>query len=62
MLAADAYTRFRNEGVMNRKTGSDFRNEILSKGDSQSAAEIYRNFMGRDPNPDALLQTQGLVK
>ena len=62
VLAADAYTRFRNEGVMNRKTGSDFRNEILSKGDSQSAAEIYRNFMGRDPNPDALLQVQGLCK
>lgn len=62
VLAADAYTRFRNEGVMNRKTGSDFRNEILSKGDSQSAAEIYRNFMGRDPNPDALLQVQGLCE
>lgn len=62
VLAADAYTRFRNEGVMNRKTGADFRNEILSKGDSESAAEIYRNFMGRDPNPDALLQVQGLCE
>lgn len=62
VLAADAYSRFRNEGVLNRKTGSAFRNEILSKGDSLPAAEIYRNFMGRDPNPDALLQSQGLCK
>lgn len=62
VLAADAYTRFRNEGVMNRKTGQSFRKEILSKGDSEAAADIYRNFMGRDPNPDALLQEQGLCK
>lgn len=60
VLAADAYTRFRNEGVLNRRTGQDFRNEILSKGNSEPAADIYRNFMGRDPNPDALLQVQGL--
>ena len=62
VLAADAFTRFQSEGVMNRRTGQDFRNEILSKGDSQPAAEIYRNFMGREPNPDALLQSQGLCK
>lgn len=62
VLAADAYSRFSTEGVLNRRTGQDFRNEILSKGDSKPAAELYRNFMGRDPNPDALLQTQGLCK
>lgn len=62
VLAADAFTRFAKEGVMNRRTGADFRNFILSKGDSSSAAEVYRNFMGRDPNPDALLQSQGLCK
>ena len=62
VLAADAYSRFRNEGVLNRKTGSDFRNFILSQGDSRPAADLYRQFMGRDPNPDALLQIQGLCK
>lgn len=62
VLAADAYSRFRNEGVLNRKTGQDFLEKILSQGDSSSAADLYRNFMGRDPNPDALLQSQGLSK
>lgn len=62
VLATDAYSRFQQEGVLNRSTGKSFRKEILSKGDSQSAAELYRNFMGRDPNPDALLQAQGLSK
>ena len=62
VLAADAYSRFNAEGVLNRRTGQDFRRCILSQGDSQSAAELYRQFMGRDPNPDALLQSQGLCK
>lgn len=62
VLAADAYTRFHNEGALNRKTGEDFRREILSRGDSLPATELYRNFMGREPNPDALLQSQGLCK
>ncbi|MBR5889287.1 MAG: M3 family peptidase, partial [Akkermansia sp.] len=62
VLAADAYSRFSSEGVLNRKTGQDFRRCILSQGDSQSAAELYRQFMGRNPNPDALLQSQGLCK
>lgn len=62
VLAADAYSRFRNEGVLNRRTGDDFRRCILSQGDSQPAADIYRQFMGREPNPDALLQSQGLCK
>ncbi|MBR3903592.1 MAG: M3 family metallopeptidase [Akkermansia sp.] len=62
VLAADAYSRFRNEGVMNRQTGDDFRRFILSQGDSQPAADLYRQFMGRNPDPDALLQTQGLCK
>ena len=62
VLAADAYSRFRNEGVLNRRTGDDFRRCILSQGDSRPAADIYRQFMGREPNPDALLQSQGLSK
>ncbi len=62
VLSADAFSRFKREGLLNAATGADLRETILSKGDSKPAAEIYRDFMGRDPNPDALLQAQGLVK
>ena len=62
VLAADAFTRFKKEGVMNEKTGADFRKYILSVGDGKPAAEAYRDFMGRDPNPDALLQSHGLAE
>ena len=62
VLSADAFTRFKKEGLLNAATGASFREAVLSKGDSKPAGEVYSDFMGRDPNPDALLQAQGLMK
>jgi oligopeptidase A len=61
VLDADAFGKFKEEGLFNRETGMEFRNKILAKGDSKDPAELYKDFMGRDPDSDAVLKRDGLL-
>ena len=62
VLAADAWSLFKEKGIFNTEVSGSFRKEVLSKGSSRPEAELYRNFRGHDPETKALLESQGIVK
>lgn len=60
VLAADAWSLFKEKGIFSREVAGSFRENILSKGDTEPASVLYRNFRGHDPEPEALLRAQGI--
>lgn len=56
VFAADMFTRFEKEGLLNQKTGMEYRQWILEKGSSMDEMELVRGFLGREPNNEAFLK------
>jgi len=60
MIDDDAYSWFEENGGLTRQNGQRFRDMVLSRGNAQDLATVFRNFRGRDPKIDALLVQRGL--
>ncbi len=61
LLSADVFGAFAEHGVIDRATGERFRREFLAVGASRPALESFVAFLGRKPQPDALLASYGLA-
>lgn len=61
LLAADGFMAFVEAGLLDRATGDRFRAEVLARGATRPAAESFRAFRGRDPDPRAMLVRHGLA-
>lgn len=62
VLEADAFSLFSEKGIFDKETAESFRSNILSKGNTEDASVLYRNFRGHDPEPEALMKKLGLSK
>ena len=62
VLEADAFSLFKEKGIFDKEVARSFRENILSKGDTDDASVLYRNFRGHDPEPAALMKKLGLEK
>jgi oligopeptidase A len=61
VLDADAFTRFKREGIFNNVVGCEFVTKVLSRGNSADPMELFVDFMGRPPDQQALLERAGLA-
>ena len=60
VLDKDAFELFMQKGIFDTETSMSFRTNILEKGGSDEAMDLYRRFRGADPDPKALLRARGL--
>ncbi len=61
VLAADAFEYFKEEEIFSREVAEKFRENVLSKGNTEEPMELYKKFRGREPDPKALLRSRGLL-
>ena len=61
VLDADSVEWFKENGGMTRANGDHFRKTLLSRGGSEDAMTIFKNFRGAEPDIKPLLERKGLT-
>ena len=60
VLDADAFSLFKEKGIFNKETANSFRENVLSKGGTEDPMVLYKNFRGKEPSINALLERNGI--
>lgn len=61
VLDADAFEYFKEKGLYNSEVAAKFKNSILSRGGTAHPMDLYKEFRGREPDPNSLLKRSGLL-
>ena len=65
ILSADAFSAFEEVGLDDdeavTRIGRGFRDTVLALGGSRHPLEVFKEFRGREPDPEALLRHSGLA-
>jgi len=60
VLDADAFGAFEETSIYDQNAANSFRENILERGGTDDAMELYKKFRGREPKIEALLKQRGL--
>jgi len=61
VLDADAFQAFKETSLFDQATAKAFREQVLSKGGTDDAMEMYKRFRGQEPSKEPLLRRRGLL-
>jgi peptidyl-dipeptidase Dcp len=62
VLDTDAFEVFKTSSLFDQKNAQSFRTNILEKGGTLDAMQMYKNFRGAEPSIEPLLRKRGLGK
>ena len=60
VFALDLFAEIKKHGLLNPEIGQKYVKEVLSKGGAQDPNELLYNFLGREPNAHAFMESMGL--
>lgn len=61
VLDTDAYSVFKSTSLFNQEKAKAFRQNVLEKGNTEDAMELYKKFRGGEPSIEPLLKKRGLT-
>ncbi|MCK9454126.1 M3 family metallopeptidase [Sulfurimonas sp.] len=61
VLSADAFFSVAQEGIFDSKIAKKYLDIVLKGGGAKSMGELFKELMGREPNPDNLLRLNGIL-
>jgi thimet oligopeptidase len=62
VFSCDMARRFKEQGMLNPEAGMNYRKKIISQGGTRDAADLLRDYLGREPDMNAFVEDLGLKK